>query len=231
VHAVVFDWGGTLTPWHTIDALEGWIASVGDPDLARRLHEAELAAWARSRDEHRSTTLAALFEAAGVRSTERMVADFFAWWEPHTFLDPDAPEVMRTLRDRGLQIGVLSNTFWPREEHERIFRRDGVADLIDAAVYTSEIPWTKPHPDAFGAVLTALGCADPGEAVFVGDRPFDDIHGAKRAGMHAVLLGNSDIPAHQAGAVAGEPDAVIHRLAELPEVVERLRTGSPETAR
>jgi putative hydrolase of the HAD superfamily len=222
VRAVVFDWGGTLTPWHTIDALEGWLATVRDPDLARRLHEAELAAWARSRDEHRSTTLSALFDAAGVASTEQMVADFFAWWEPHTFLDPDAPAVLRDLRARGLRIGVLSNTFWPRVEHERIFRRDGIDHLIDAAVYTSEIPWTKPHPEAFAAVLSALGCEDPGEVVFVGDRPFDDIYGAKRAGMHAILLATSDIPASQHGFATGVPDAVISRLSDLVRAVDGL---------
>jgi putative hydrolase of the HAD superfamily len=160
-----------------------------------------------------------------------MLADFFAWWEPHTFLDPEAPAVIRGLRERGLRIGVLSNTLWPREEHERIFRRDGVDRLIDAAVYTSEIPWTKPHPEAFGAVLAAVGCADPGDAVFVGDRPFDDIHGAKRAGMQAVLLDTSDIPAAQHGPVTGEPDAVISRLSELPEVVDRLSSRSRGTGR
>jgi putative hydrolase of the HAD superfamily len=222
VQAVIFDWGGTLTPWHTLDALECWLATVQDPDLARRLHDAELAAWARSRDEHRSTTLAQLFSAAGVTATERMVADFFAWWEPHTMIDPDAPEVLRALRARGMRIGVLSNTLWPRTEHERIFRRDGVADLIDGAVYTSEIEWTKPHPRAFAAALAAVRCADPAEAVFVGDRPFDDIHGAKESGLHAVLLATSDIPAHQRGAVEGRPDAVISRLSELPDVIDRL---------
>ncbi len=222
MRAVVFDWGGTLTPWHTIDALEGWIATVKDPELARRLHDAELAAWVRSRDEHRSTTLAALFEAAGVASTEHMLADFFAWWEPHTFVHPDAPALLRDLRARGLRIGVLSNTFWPREEHERIFRRDGLDGLIDAAVFTSEIPWTKPHPQAFAEVLAALRCPDPATAVFVGDRPFDDVHGARQAGMRAVLLANSDIPEHQRGTVVGVPDAVIHRLSELPEVIDRL---------
>jgi putative hydrolase of the HAD superfamily len=89
-------------------------------------------------------------------------------------------------------------------------------------VYTSEIEWTKPHPGAFAAVLAAVGCDDPAAAVFVGDRPFDDIHGAKQAGLHAVLLDTSDIPEHQRGTVVGEPDAVIHRLAELPAVVDRL---------
>jgi putative hydrolase of the HAD superfamily len=31
---------------------------------------------------------------------------------------------------------------WPRERHEDVFRHDGVLDLIDGAVYSSEIDWT-----------------------------------------------------------------------------------------
>ena len=56
---------------------------------------------------------------------------------------------------------MLSNTFWPRDWHEEIFRRDGVLGLIDGAVYTSEIDWTKPHPEAFRAAMTAVGVTDP----------------------------------------------------------------------
>lgn len=24
LRAVIFDWGGTLTPWHTFDLVDGW---------------------------------------------------------------------------------------------------------------------------------------------------------------------------------------------------------------
>jgi putative hydrolase of the HAD superfamily len=47
--------------------------------------------------------------------------------------------------------------------------------------------------------------------VFVGDRPYDDVHGAKSAGMRAVLIPNDDVPPFDAVV----PDAVITRLAEL----------------
>jgi putative hydrolase of the HAD superfamily len=148
-----------------------------------------------------------------------MLAAFYAWWEPHTFLDPDVPELWSALRERGIRIGVLSNTMWSREEHERIFARDGVLDLIDGAVYSSEIPVTKPHREAFAAALNAVGEDDPGRAVFVGDRPFDDIHGAKSAGMRAVLVPHSVIPDDQQP-VVGEADAVIQRLADLLPVID-----------
>ena len=35
LQAVIFDWGGTLTPWHTIEPRESWIAAVGDDEIGR----------------------------------------------------------------------------------------------------------------------------------------------------------------------------------------------------
>jgi putative hydrolase of the HAD superfamily len=98
-----------------------------------------------------------------------------------------------------------------------VFVRDEVLDLIDGAVYSSEIPWTKPHPEAFRAAMAAVGVDDPGSCVFVGDRPYDDIHGAKSIGMRAVLIPHSEVPAYP----AAEPDAVITRLTELPPLLDR----------
>jgi putative hydrolase of the HAD superfamily len=164
-----------------------------------------------------------IFAAAGVTPTPDMHAAFHDWWQPHTYLDPQVPALFDALRERGLRIGVLSNTVWSRADHERIFARDGVLELIDGAVYSSEIPWTKPHPEAFRAALDAVGVRDPDAAVFVGDRPFDDIHGAKSAGLRAVLLPHSDIPEVQKGPVEGEADAVIGELADLVAVVDAWR--------
>ncbi|WP_375499937.1 HAD family hydrolase [uncultured Jatrophihabitans sp.] len=220
IEAVIFDWGGTLTPWHTVDPREAWAASVDDAELAERLAAAEHEIWQRSKNEHRSATLADVFAAAGAELSEATTASFHTWWEPHTYLDPDVPPLFEALRERGLKIGVLSNTIWSRDEHERIFARDDVLALIDGAVYTSEIPWTKPHPEAFRAALDAVGVDDPAQAVFVGDRPFDDIHGAKSIGMRAILVPHSTIPDVQRGPVEGEPDAVITRLADVLAIVD-----------
>lgn len=222
VRAVIFDWGGTLTPWHTLETRDAWIEAVADDELADRLHAAETELWLRSRDEHRSATLDEVFAAAGVVPTESMWAALSRWWEPHTFLDPDAPALFAALRARDLRIGILSNTLWSRAEHERIFARDGILTAIDGAVYSSEIPWTKPHPEAFRAALRAVG-SEAADTVFVGDRPFDDIHGAKAVGLRAVLLPHSDIPDIQKGPVEGDADAVIQRLGDLLAVIDAWR--------
>jgi putative hydrolase of the HAD superfamily len=219
IDAVIFDWGGTITPWHDVDPVAQWLAAVGDEDAAQRLDVSAVAVWARSRDEHRSATLAEVFQAAGVEHTERAAASFYAWWEPHTFADPDAFALFTGLRAQGIKVGVLSNTIWSRAEHQRVFERDGLAELIDGAVYSSEIAWTKPHPEAFRAALAAVGVEDPTRAVFVGDRLFDDIHGASAVGMRTILVPHSNIPPEQIGHTEGDPDAVAHRLGDVMSIV------------
>jgi putative hydrolase of the HAD superfamily len=230
VAAVIFDWGGTLTPWHTIDLREQWAAytRVYEPsradELAGALVAAEDAAWARAREHQRSGTLDDLFREVGIdpsgaRHGEALAA-YHAFWEPHTYLDRDVPPLWGDLRARGIKVGVLSNTLWGRDHHEEVFRRDGVLHLVDGAVYTSEIEWTKPHPRAFRAAMAAVDVDDPAAVVFVGDRPYDDVHGAKEAGMRAVLVPHSAIPEDQRGHVEGDPDAVVDRLADLLDVLD-----------
>jgi putative hydrolase of the HAD superfamily len=72
----------------------------------------------------------------------------------------------------------------------------------------------KPHAEAFGALLDAVG-AEPTAAVFVGDRLHDDIAGAKDLGMRAVWMRNDVVPSYDV-----EPDATIDQLDELVGVVD-----------
>ena len=119
----------------------------------------------------------------------------------------------------GIRVGVLSNTIWPRAWHDGFFRRHGVLDLIDGAVYTSEVPWTKPAPEAFHAAAQAVGVPDPTECVFVGDRLFDDIWGAANVGMRTIHVSHSDIPVEQVGHSEGTPDATVQQLSDIHQVV------------
>lgn len=223
VRAVIFDWGGTLTPWHTIDPLELWrsvctphFPADAAPGIAEALVLAERELWGHSESGQRSATMDQVFAQAGITASAAFLASYTTAWEPHTFTDPEAPGLLRYLRGRGIKVGVLSNTMWPRAWHEALFRRDGVAGLIDGAVYTSEIPWTKPHPEAFRAAMRAVGVREPADCVFVGDRPFDDVHGAKSIGMRAVLIPHSDVPPFDEVI----PDAVIGGLGELRPLIE-----------
>ena len=130
------------------------------------------------------------------------------------------PALFAALRERGIRIGVLSNTLWPRDHHERIFERDEVLALIDGAVYTSEIAWTKPHAEAFRAALAAVGVADPAEAVFVGDRLFDDIHGAKSVGHESDLDPAQHHPGMAARLGRRRTGRHVTRLSELVGIID-----------
>jgi len=233
VAAVIFDWGGTLTPWHTVDLTQAWHAYArhyaDHPQEAAALVESildqERQAWAGSQRDGTSARMEELLAAAGVRTDHpgypAAQAAYEEFWEPHTLIDPDVPALFAGLRVRGVRVGVLSNTIWSREYHERVFARDGVLDLIDAAVYSSEIAHAKPHVEAFAAAVTALGVADPATCVYVGDRPFEDIHGAQRAGLRAILVPHSDIPPDQQVPVEVHPDGIVQRLVEVLDQVDR----------
>ncbi len=230
VDAVIFDWGGTLTRWHDVDfheeslALAQAVVQVADQpvdvsSIAPRLHEANATVWGRARDEHRSATIGDLFDEAGLTHDPDLLRAYYDFWVPHTATDPEAGPLFEELRSSGIKVGVLSNTLWPRAWHRGFFERDGVLDLIDGDVYTSEIAWTKPAPEAFSAAIEALGLDDPSRCVYVGDRLFDDVWGAQNAGMKAVHIPLSNLPASQVGHSVGGPDAVARSLSEVAGIV------------
>ena len=171
------------------------------------------------RQHQQSSTVADLFVEAGLEHDPGLLSAYYDFWEPHTFTDPVVRPTWETLRADGIKVGVLSNTIWPRAFHERIFERDGVLDLLDGDVYTSEIAWTKPSPHAFEAAMSAVGATDPARCVYVGDRLFDDIWGAHQAGLRAIHVPHSVIPAEQVGHSEGDPDAVVQSLDEIPALV------------
>lgn len=230
IEAVLFDWGGTLTAWHDIDfhaeslALAEAVRRVPgvEPDRdahAAELHRAGATVWGWSRDHQRSATLEDLFAEAGLDHDPDLLSAYYEFWEPHTLTDPQVGPLWTELKDRGIKVGVLSNTIWPRSWHEGWFRRDGVLGLLDGDVYTSEVPWTKPAPEVFAAAMAAVGVSDPARCVYVGDRLFDDIWGARNAGMRAIHVPHSVIPPEQEGHSVGEPDAVAHELADVAAIV------------
>jgi putative hydrolase of the HAD superfamily len=107
------------------------------------------------------------------------------WAACHHFaLYDDALPALRALRERGLLIGLISNTHRSLEAFRSHFE---LGELIAAAVTSSEHGYNKPHPSIFRSALTLLSVA-PEEAVMVGDSYKHDIVGARAVGMRAVLL-------------------------------------------
>jgi putative hydrolase of the HAD superfamily len=230
IEAVIFDWGGTLSVYADIDLEDMWrmaarhLSPEHEETLTKQLVQVESDAWERIKVDQHSFTLAQLLAEASAAVgldvaaavLEEASAHHLDAWTPHIRHDPEAAEVLRALKARGLKVGLLSNTHWPRHFHEHFLARDGLAPLIDARLYTSELNHSKPHRAAFLAALEATSVSDPSRAVFVGDRAYDDVWGAQQVGMRGVLRRNDLVPAYDV-----EPDGVITALAELLPLVDR----------
>jgi putative hydrolase of the HAD superfamily len=226
--AVLFDWGGTLTSFHNVDLIDAWrvAAEVLAPDRADEVAQALLAAesevWQRTETSMRSgridEVLAAASRAVGLPVDDAVhqlaTSAYFDHWTPTTGARADAQPTLTALKERGLVTGLLSNTHWPRDQHEQWLRRDGLIDLLDVRVYTSDLEHVKPHPEAFGALLAQLD-VDPSTAVFVGDRLWDDIEGARRLGMRTIWVRNAVVPSYDV-----EPDAAVDALGDVVDVVD-----------
>jgi HAD superfamily hydrolase (TIGR01509 family) len=238
VRALIFDLGGTLVDWPdwetdverrwglSYDALTARLSANGWPGRAeyvRAMRAAELEHWRRVDEEHWSGPPSGLirdgFRRLGRRVSEAELLaalDGYAaavdGWA-HAF--PDARETLQALRTAGYRLGLLSNTWWAAEWHNADLAAHGLAGLLDALVYTSDLPHSKPHPAVFRTVAERLG-VEPAACVMIGDRLLDDVGGALGAGMRGIWKEN-DRPWPRPSTVI--PTATIRRLAELPALL------------
>ncbi|MBH0192627.1 MAG: HAD-IA family hydrolase [Nitrospira sp.] len=97
------------------------------------------------------------------------------------------PETVRTLaalKTQGVELGIISNF------DSRLFsvlRGLGLADMFDTVTISSLAQAAKPGPRIFQLALDKHA-VDPEEALHIGDSLRDDVEGARKAGLHAILL-------------------------------------------
>ena len=121
---------------------------------------------------------------------------------------PDALPALDALRDAGVRLAVVSN--WDCSLPEELARL-GIADRFEVTGVSAIVGARKPSPALFHHVLGELGL--PAEAVVhCGDRQDMDCHGARQAGVAAVLV-------DRAGALEDGPCPRIRALADLPGLV------------
>lgn len=120
-------------------------------------------------------------------------------YERYMKVVPGTRQVLQTLRQRGLKIGVLSNTL---PSIEATLKQLGVHDLIDVALATCTLGVHKPQPEAF--VLAAQALAVPPQAVLFLDDRLENVQAAREVGMQA----------HQIDLSGRNPEA-LHSLHDL----------------
>jgi putative hydrolase of the HAD superfamily len=203
LRAVLFDWGDTLFHFaYDEELLEaGWRAGLatlerddlpGPDETATVFRERYLPLlWVPgSVDEvEYPEMIRELLGGFGVdlddEQLDRFLAAEHAAWDPARVMGNHTHALLDSLRERELLTGLVSNAFDPGWLLHQDLASMGLAERLDAAVFSSEVGKRKPHPAVFEATLTKLGVA-PEEALFVGDRRYEDIRGAKELGMTTV---------------------------------------------
>jgi putative hydrolase of the HAD superfamily len=138
------------------------------------------------------------------------------WAANHHFeLYDDVPAVLQRLNGAGIRIGLISNSHRCLDSFQAHFE---LRDFIAASVSSAAHGYMKPHPSIFQAALDDLRVL-PADAVMVGDSVSQDIEGALRIGMRAVLLHRSEHASPRADELRQRGVPIIKSLAELMNLV------------
>ncbi|MEE9259151.1 MAG: HAD family hydrolase [Nitrospinaceae bacterium] len=125
-------------------------------------------------------------------------------------LYPDTVSTLQELQGSGVRLGIVSNTTNPgfMKDYER--ELTGLDPYFEFALYSSELPYRKPHPSIYRLAIERLGIPEK-DILFVGDNLKVDIAGAQAVGLPALWI-------NREGAESGNPvtpDYEVHSLSEI----------------
>ena len=104
----------------------------------------------------------------------------------------DAVDTLRTLKDAGLRLGLLSNC---GVGIPKVWAECSMAPFIDVPVFSSTARMKKPDPRIYHLALQGLGAA-PDDTLYVADGMDDELTGARHVGIAPILLQSPDEDAH-----------------------------------
>jgi len=241
LEAVLFDYGDTLLEFRLDDEL--WLGAMRDM-LAAAGGPPERAADLRGEIERRVTELTADPDDHAELVYEEVVAGALAavgtspgpellrtaieaqhrGWLGARRLHPKAHWLLQEVRARGLRIGIVSNTFDPPDLLHADLVSDGVAERVDAIVFSSELGLRKPAPEIYRAALDALD-VEPANALFVGDRVREDVQGPAALGMRTCLVTYFRVDGGDHGLADAVAESPVDVLATVDTIMAAGRGG------
>jgi putative hydrolase of the HAD superfamily len=142
------------------------------------------------------------------------------WYEPLAKvarIEPRLKATLASLKQMGLKLGIVSNTFISADSLDRHLAQFGILDFFPVRLYSHQFVFRKPDIRIFQTAARQIGEL-PQEVLFVGDRIEKDISPALKVGMQAVLK--------EAYTNIGKkiPKGVwrISRISELPGLIEKI---------
>jgi len=95
---------------------------------------------------------------------------------------------LEALRDNGFKVGLLSNC---SAEIPHLWPETSFSHLINSPIFSCSVGVVKPEPESYWSVCKALD-VEPRFCVYVGDGSDRELTGARRVGMHPVLIMGPD---------------------------------------
>jgi putative hydrolase of the HAD superfamily len=184
IRAVLFDFAGVITssPWAALAAAGG-----GDLELIIGTYEEDTDHPWHQVERGEMTILDWMTAVTELGEAQGVTVDFSplrALLGEMTVHDPIVDHV-RALRDQGYKLALVTNNV--REGSSMWRSLVPVDELFDVVVDSSEVGMRKPNAAIYHHALEALGGVPPEEAVFLDDTP-GNVDGARRAGLHAILV-------------------------------------------
>jgi len=103
-------------------------------------------------------------------------------------LRPYAAELLAYLKAEGYKTGLITNC---SPEIPRIFNKMPIARFFDAALFSGLEGKAKPNPHMYQATIERLAVKSE-DCLYIGDGDSNELTGALEAGMHPVLIRNTD---------------------------------------
>jgi putative hydrolase of the HAD superfamily len=216
IDAVLFDWNNTLVKFEWDDDLveAGHRAGLGhdDPDFTARWRETMLGGSAGDR------RYADILSELGVANPDGFIDAEHEVWRPAHSVLASAQALLEALRARGIKTGLVANS-WP--DPGRVLRRDaeafGLAELLDALVYSEDVGLRKPDPEIFLHACRQLD-VEAFATMYVGDNLVTDVQGAANVGMttvQALWFRADDTPGIEPDFMAFTPMDVLNAVLRL----------------
>ena len=213
IKGVIFDMDGTLLDTEKL-YLRFWVEAANRLGYPMK-HEHALAIRAMAAvyaEPLLKKIVCPEFEFQKVRSLRQEIMDVYVQ-EHGIDAKPGLIETLKTLRERGVRIGLATATVEPRAR--KYLRMVGAEAYFDAITCASMVERGKPEPDIYLLACERTGVA-PGEAMAVEDAP-TGVRSAHAAGLFTVMIPDSDQPAEEIRALC---HAVVPSLTEILPLVE-----------
>jgi putative hydrolase of the HAD superfamily len=136
-----------------------------------------------------NTIFSELFHEWGISDSSQMEiakSTFASFFFNRSIPYPEIVNVLREIKQRGYQTGVLTNVPYGMEKKYLLQEPNEIIEYIDVFITSVEVGFRKPNPAGYRELADRMGI-DTSGCMFVGDEKLDII-GANTVGMVSVLI-------------------------------------------